>query len=229
MSIPHPTNHRFRDLTGQRFQRLVVIEYVGRNARRNSRWTCRCDCGELTTVVTSALTSGNTTSCGCARREAINRPRKHGACVDGMTPEYRTWANMIQRCTNPKNREYHNYGGRGITVCPEWVASFAAFLSAVGPKPFPRAELDRFPDMNGGYFPGNVRWTTRTQNQRNKRTNVMLEFRGETMPSSAWAERYGMHPTTLESRLRWGWSVERALTTPVNRWKPGRKPRTNRS
>lgn len=229
MSVPHPKNGKFRDLTGQRFSRLVALEYVGRGRSRESLWRCACDCGNETTVPTSALTSGNTTSCGCFGRERrLAVVTKHGGCPpEGSTPEYRTWAGIIQRCTNPKNPAYPNYGGRGITVDPRWVTSFAVFLAVVGPKPFPGAELDRI-DNARGYEPGNVKWTTRTQNQRNKRNNVVLEFRGERMASSAWAERYGMNQATLESRLRWGWTVERALLTPVNRWKPGRNPRTKR-
>lgn len=152
---------------GMRFGRLVVTEEGPPRAFATARLRtaiCRCDCGATTTVLLSHLRSGRTKSCGCG-----HAPEKHGASKRGpLRPLYAIWCAMIQRCTNPNNRHWKNYGGRGITVCAEWRASFPAFSTHVGARPAPRLTLDRI-DNDRGYEPGNVRWATRTQQNLNSR------------------------------------------------------------
>ncbi len=130
-------------------------------------------------------------------------------------PEYNTWEGIKQRCHNPNEKRYAEYGGRGITVCVRWRESFEAFLADVGSRPSPEHSLDRL-DNDRGYEPGNVRWATRSQQQRNRRTtNHRLTFRGETRCVTEWAEILGISERTLRARAVRGWSAERALTTPV--------------
>jgi hypothetical protein len=131
---------------------------------------------------------------------------------------------MIGRCTNPTDGSYEYYGGRGITVCAEWcrLGGFARFLAHIGPRPNDSLQVDRI-DNSRGYEPGNVRWATRVEQARNKRNSRMIEFRGETLPLAAWAERTGIGTTTIAVRLKLGWSVEDALTRPIDERRTGRR------
>src|SRR5262245_15903647 len=142
------------------------------------------------------------------------RSTTHGARRNRLnTPEYVLWRNIKNRCLKRDYHEYQNYGGRGIKMCIEWQNDFQLFLAHVGMKPRSDYELDRIHN-DGHYEPGNVRWTTRTQNQRNKRTNHVLEFQGRSMCLAEWAELLGINTHVLLFRLRRGWSVEKTLTTP---------------
>src|SRR5262245_50975043 len=147
---------------------------------------------------------------------------KHGGASHGRrTPEYKSWDLMKSRCYNPHDRSYARYGGRGITVCKRWRYSFANFLADMGPRPSPRHSLDRFPDQNGNYEPGNCRWATRKQQANNRHGNRLLTHEGLTLTTSQWSERLGMPRYLLYLRFRLGWSVAAALTTP-------KAPRTKR-
>jgi hypothetical protein len=149
----------------------------------------------------------------------------HHNATHGHTPsgrksrEYRSWDNMRQRCNNPKHHYFPKYGGRGVKVCDRWLHSFEAFLADMGPRP-PGTTLDRFPDKNGNYEPANCRWATPAQQQRNTRYNVIIEFQGRRMCLMDWSKELGVSFDTLHARFRYGWSVERAFTTPVQRHRP---------
>jgi hypothetical protein len=141
---------------------------------------------------------------------------KHGNAVNGArTAEYRAWESMRRRCESPVNRMFRHYGGRGIAVCQEWRASFERFLADVGPRPGEGYSLDRI-DTDGDYRPGNVRWADRLTQQRNRRNNVMLTLNGVTRCEAEWATLLGIGRWVLSRRLRRGWTVERALTTPLS-------------
>lgn len=137
---------------------------------------------------------------------------KHGL---SYTPEYRAWQQMRLRCLDPKHAAYSDYGGRGITVCDRWKDSPSAFLTDIGPKPSPKHELDRYPDNNGNYEPGNVRWALRNDNCRNRRSNRLIDCDGEQLPLVAWAERSGVRADTISERLARGWDSRRAIFTPA--------------
>ena len=126
------------------------------------------------------------------------------------TPEYRSWVGLRNRCMNPKNKQYPEYGGRGITVCERW-QKFEHFYADMGPKPSPQHSVDRI-DNDKGYDPANCRWATQTQQGNNKRSNVLLTFGGVTMTLTEWARHIGVKETTLRRRLDKGWPLERALT-----------------
>lgn len=128
------------------------------------------------------------------------------------TPEYRAWQLARLRCTSPTHPAYASYGGRGITFHAAWLDDPAAFIAHVGPRPSPKHEIDRI-DNDRGYEPGNVRWATRKENDRNRRSNRMLTCWGATRTLVEWCERLGLRPDTVSKRLDAGWTVERALTT----------------
>lgn len=163
------------DLTGTKFGRLTV---VGRD--EGIYWLCVCECGKTTSSRSDHLTGGRTRSCGCLRDEMAARiganNRLHGqakgrrAGVEA-TPEYTAWASMKTRCLNSKIRNWHRYGGRGISVCPEWINDFEAFRACVGPRPSAQHSLDRYPNNDGNYEPGNVRWATPKEQQNNRGNN----------------------------------------------------------
>lgn len=143
---------------------------------------------------------------------------KHGhALKHNASPEYVAWHAMIKRCHNPNDRCFHNYGGRGIKVCERWKASFLDFLADVGPRPSSRHSIDRFPDNDGDYEPGNVRWATGAQQACNKRTSRLITHEGKTMTVAAWADSVGISRRCLYSRLDAGWPTAEALTTPSDR------------
>lgn len=155
------------DMTGQVFGRLTVL---GRQASKNNtaRWLCRCECGAEKVVIGANLRNGNSQSCGCLRVDKARLNKKHGMAG---TLEYKRWENIKQRCLNPNNPAWKNYGGRGIAMCPEWASSFEQFLADTGMRPGPGFSLDRI-DNNGHYEPGNVRWTTHSQQMLNRRPIV---------------------------------------------------------
>jgi hypothetical protein len=124
--------------------------------------------------------------------------------------EHTSWRQMLDRCSNPKNKGYSNYGGKGIAVCSRW-ESFEAFLEDMGPRPSAAHSLDRI-DSEGDYEPGNCRWATKKEQARNRSTNHWIEHGGRKMVLSDWALFVGLNKNTLCERFRRGWSTEEALT-----------------
>lgn len=168
---------RREDLTGQRFGMLVVRSFADK-AKKVVRWLCQCDCGASAIVRAPSLRAGDTRSCGCVRRgNNWNRSGnlKHGHSyikttrgTRGVTALYRTWSSMIQRCTNPNAKNYKWYGARGISVCERWLNSFEAFAADMGERP-DGLSIDRI-DNDGNYEPGNVKWSTQSEQVRNSRS-----------------------------------------------------------
>lgn len=159
----------FIDLTGQKFGRLNVIER-SENFGRRTAWLCRCECGNEVRVRAEHLRGGRVNSCGCIRKEAVAMLKfKHGEARKGeCSAEFVAWCAAKARCFNVKSPRYPEWGGRGITMHPEWIDSFQAFLGHVGRRPSPKMTLDRI-DNNGNYEPGNVRWASKSQQRINQR------------------------------------------------------------
>jgi hypothetical protein len=206
--MPH---YNFSDLTGQDFDAWHVIRRGPNDQRSRAQWICQCVCGTIRTVDGTSLRRRLSKSCGCVRDIATgNRVRTHGMV---HSSEYKIWSMMRRRCSDPSVINYHNYGGRGITVCSAWNTSFEAFYHDMGPRPSPNHTLERV-DNNLGYTPDNTIWLLASLQNYNKRTNRLLTFQGETACLITWARKTGIHQTTLFQRLKRGWSVEKALTTP---------------
>lgn len=209
MATPERRMHsRFIDMTGQRYGRLTVLEYL----RGPARWLCQCECGGTSEVRRCHLVGGQTTSCGCYMQECRSISGRSHGCSHGSA-EYKSWLTMRKRCSDPKHTKYAYYGGRGVVVCAEWQHDFLAFFEHIGPKPTPKHQVDRI-DGSKGYEPGNVRWATAKQQCRNTSRNVWLEVGGERRCMSEWAEIRGVSVQTIWSRLKRGWTPERAVNTP---------------
>ena len=205
------------DMTGQVFERLTVVERV-RDAKGRLAWRTACSCGREIVLTAGALRCGRYRSCGCWNRERVTLANtRHGAASKraGVRPEWQAWADAKQRCDNPRNRNFHNYGGRGIRMSDEWAASFEVFFAEVGPRPGPEYSLDRL-DTNGHYESGNCRWATDPEQRRNRRDTRLMTLNGRTQCMEDWATELGMDARTLAYRVRARWSDEAALTTPID-------------
>lgn len=193
------------DLTGRRFGRLTVIEETEVRKGNSVVWLCECDCGTRKGISAHCLKSGRVLSCGCYNK---TKELTHGL---SHTRLHHAWLSMIDRCNNPNNKEYKNYGGRGIKVCDEWLNSFEAFRDWAyangfdADVPRDKCTIDRI-DVNGNYEPDNCRWTDMKVQCRNRRNNVVIECNGESHCLSEWAEMLGEPYAKLVSRHRRGWS-----------------------
>lgn len=169
------SKHNAKDITGQRFGRLTALHPVGKGRDRLIVWRLRCDCGKNIDHTIRHL-GGDTQSCGCLRREKARQFNyRHGGTRGGVSSLYACWLSIKNRCFNPKNAGFKNYGGRGISMAREWIGDFPAFRDYVsenlGPKP-KGYTIDRI-ENNEGYFPGNIQWATRTTQGNNTRRTIV--------------------------------------------------------
>lgn len=189
------------DLTHRVFDKLTVVRKLPTSQPDDIiKWECRCRCGSSKIVIgrTNQLTSGLLRSCGCLHREMVRKGHiKHGLCD---SPEYRAWVAIKDRCFNKKNKHYNSYGGRGITVCPEWSDSFETFYRDMGQKPTSKHSIDR-KDNNKGYYKNNCRWATQTEQANNKRNNLIYEFDGEIKTLPEWCREYNVDYMSVYNRI----------------------------
>jgi hypothetical protein len=181
--------------------------------------TCVCACGNTTAVRADHLLSGKIRSCGCLQKELLAaRNTTHGKACSGVrrSPEYRAWSAMNSRCHNQNDGRYKYYGGRGIKVHRSWrtPAGFLRFLEHIGPRPGPEYSLDRKCNK-GHYAPENVRWATKTEQARNRRSNHFVLYKNEVKTLTEWCLLLTKNYKAVWSRLRAGWSIARALETPT--------------
>ncbi|CAB4174487.1 hypothetical protein UFOVP1138_64 [uncultured Caudovirales phage] len=147
---------------GSAFGKLTVIEQEGVSANGALMWKCCCECGSVKLYRSGRLRSGYSTGCGCSKG---NNLKTHGL---GKPPEYMVWWGMKNRCNRKQDKQYKNYGGRGIKVCERWENSFSSFIEDMGKRPFEKAQINRI-NNNGNYEPSNCEWTTQSENQKNRR------------------------------------------------------------
>lgn len=203
---------RFIDIKDQRFGRLVAIKHLGKNKNNKALWLCQCDCGNIITTQGSSLLQGRTTSCGCISREkTIKRNTKHNM---RHTRIYNTWLNMKSRCYNPNNKSYKYYGGKGITICDEWLNSPQNFISWAYSNGYTdELTIDRI-DVNGNYEPSNCRWITFTDQMNNRSVCTYFTIDGETHSLTEWCRIYNVSPKLVRPRINKGWDLLTAMAIP---------------
>lgn len=210
---------RIEDLSDRVFGQLVV---VGPYQRQKGAvyWPCRCACGTEKLIAAADLVQGphSTVSCGCQRghtrgAQLTTHGESYGA---NKKPEFGVWLQMHGRCEQPSTPSYKNYGGRGISVCARWSGptGYQNFLEDMGRRPSPKHQIDRI-NNDGNYEKNNCAWVTRLVQMSHTRHNHPIEYKGETLHLAEWARRIGVNAATLRRRLKHGWPIERALTTPA--------------
>ena len=205
--------NRFKDLCGQKFGRLLVVEFAGRvkgPTQSRTTWHCVCECGNSKTVAGSNLSNGHISSCGCFRSEKISKMKTtHGKT---QTDEYKTFAGMKRRCENPKSPGFARYGANGVQVK---YSGFEEFIADVGERPSKSHSIDRI-DNKRGYEPGNCRWATMQEQQRNRTNNVPLTVDGITMFVTDWGVHTGLGEWVIWQRIAHGWCPNCTVEVPVN-------------
>lgn len=209
------------DYIGRKNNRLTVIGYERLKNSRRLSLKCLCDCGNETFVYPYQFDTGDIKSCGCLKIDFGKSKRKHGLSKSSIYSEYN---NMIRRCYNKESDNYERYGGRGITVCDEWkdsIKNFEKWVESTGGRP-EGTTLDRI-DNDGPYAPWNCRWATMKEQSRNKRSNIMITYKGRTQCLADWSKELGFSHETLRGRIfKHGWSIEKAFETPVGASNKGR-------
>ena len=214
-----------KDLTGQRFGKLIAIERVPHPSKR-AHWRCRCDCGQEAIKNSKYLLCGDTTSCGCDQRAMRARGHtKHGGIVKGVKRrEYVIWRSMKSRCYTKSSSNYRFYGANGITICERWRNDFAAFLSDMGPCP-DGFTIERL-DSSGPYAPENCCWADWATQHRNTSRTLHIRFQGRDVSLHELAEASGVNYFTLHKRIQQrGESPEHAVQHDPKRQRRGRGAR----
>lgn len=226
-TIHTPSGRTFQVLTGQTFHRLTVVSHFGKK-RGQQAWHCRCICGGQTICTSADLKRGHSKSCGCLQRERVKSTgeanRTHGLT---QHPEFNIWNCMIRRCCDTKHPRYADYGGRGITVCDRWRESPANFFADMGPRP--RGYTIERKNNDRGYCPDNCEWIPKPDQNKNTRETRLISFNGETLHLAEWTRRLRMSHSVIQNRLKRGWTIAEALTTPVSRSNKLRTLRKHRS
>ena len=194
---------KYKDLTNKHFNKLTAIKFAYiKNGK--TYWECECECGNKKIVRADSLQNGTIKSCGCAR----NNPRSHGFCG---TKIYKRWEDMKARCLNHNNKHYKDYGGRGITICQEWLSDFMNFYNwAINNGYSDSLSIDRI-DVNGNYEPSNCRWVTMKNQMRNTRLTHYIEYNGEKHCVSEWLEILGITNRSVANKLYAGYPLEKII------------------
>ena len=206
---------KYKNLIGQKFGRLTIIEirYELHAGHMREMYLCQCECGTVKLMRADGIKAGRSVSCGCYGREMrLKATNKHvlSNCSQLHHPLYDVWCGIIQRCCNPNNKEYKNYGGREITVCDKWRNNFQVFYDWAMAHGYRRGlQIDRI-DVNRGYSPENCRWTTPFVQSRNKRNNVYVKFMGEMVTLQDVSNHTGISRSTLYYRYKHGYPLLKA-------------------
>ena len=199
----------FKDLTGQKFGKWTVIKrienYKTPKGNTYTQWLCRCECGsDERGVLANALLSGRSTSCGCSQREIASKTCKTNftSHKDSKNRLYKIWANIKKRCLNEKASNYKNYGGRGISICNDWLEYESFKLWSLSNGYTDELTIDRI-DVNGDYEPNNCRWVTHTVQANNRRNNTFYEIDGIKHTLAEWAKLYNLKYKSLYKQIKY--------------------------
>lgn len=202
---------RTKDLTGEKFGKLTVIGFdsyknIGNSTSRSAHWKCQCECGNMVMLDTSSLKYNGRKTCGCSQKSTNGL---YGSRL------YKIWTGMKQRCFNPNDTQYQNYGGRGIIICDEWRNDFTSFFNWATNNGYKEGlTIDR-ENVNGNYEPTNCRWATQKEQMRNTRFNRNLTIDGETKIVAEWIDTSTIKPKTFRERVRSNVSEDRILQTDI--------------
>lgn len=202
---PIPTHKLFKNLKNITINELTVISYAGVRGDKKY-WYCMCSCGQATIASSCNLQSGQVTSCGHISEERFG-VIKHGRTE---SQEFVAWTAMKDRCSKKSGLDYERYVARGITVCERWLESFENFYEDMGDKPSKKHSLDRI-DNNLGYYKENCKWATMKEQSNNRRTNVIIEYNGESLTQKEWSEKLNIPEQTIYLRRKKGLSVDEIL------------------
>lgn len=215
---------KFKDETGIKHDLLTPIAYKSiktKSGKRRIYWDCICDCGGHITLEASALRrTDRFHSCGCYARLMVSKANSTHRLTG--TRVYRSWSSARQRCNNPSDTNYKNYGGRGITMCERW-NKFENFLADMGYPPSENHTIERI-DVNGNYEPENCRWDTPVEQARNRRSSKYYEFSGKKMILKEWSEYLNVKEMTLKYRLKNGWPIEKVFSQNNHKFKTRKVP-----
>lgn len=205
---------KFQDLTGKKFGKLTVIsraeDYIKPTGKKIIQWDCLCECGNETIVRGEYLKSGHTKSCGCDK--SISHSITHGQT---NTRLYKIWISMKERCYNPARNNYYLYGGRGITICDEWLNFENFYHWSIDNKYSNELTIDRI-DNDLDYSPSNCRWVTNREQANNKRNNRIIEYNKERHTLEEWSRITGIASNTIRMRIdKYGWDIGKALFCPI--------------
>ena len=202
-------SNKVKDITGLKAGLLTAVSFVGIAENGRAVWLCRCECGNeverLSSIMCNASAKSKKSHCGCEPAG-----KTHGLSKEKHL--YWVWASIIQRCENEINKDFTNYGGRGITICKEWRNDFGTFHAWAKSTGYKRGLTIERVDVNKNYNPENCDWIENEKQSLNRRHSAMLTYKGETKHLSDWAREYGINYKTLRGRIfDYGWSVDRSL------------------
>lgn len=206
-------------VVGQKYGKLTVEALVVHGNANQRKWLCKCDCGGMKVTSEDNLQRRHCRSCGCLYKNNGGSKKKN-IYLGSDSRLYSVWAGMKSRCFNPNSPNFYLYGGRGITVCDEWMhyGNFKKWAIETGydRKHDDRISIDRI-DVNGNYEPSNCRWATVKEQMNNRRTNTVIEYKGLKKSLSQWAEYLGINYSTFMSRYERGWQMDRIVSQPVRK------------
>lgn len=210
------------DLEGKRYGKLMVVKRMANRDKAVTVWECKCDCGNTTIVTSANLRSGRTKSCGCLRGIVS----KQKATTHGMSKSklYYIWSDIKQRCYQKNNPAFKFYGGRGIKMCNEWFKSYERFMKWAEINGYHEGLTIERIDVNGDYCPDNCKWIQLSEQAQNRRSNILIDYNGESHCLSEWCNIYKVNYYLVYNRIHKNkWSFERAISEPAHVEKRNKK------
>lgn len=200
------------DIIGKKFGRLTVVSYSHSKGYRHY-YLCKCDCGNEKIILKGNLLQGYTQSCGCLQKE---RASDAHSLPDGYHHLQHIYRGMVKRCYDVNDPNYKRYGARGIKICEQWLNDNNSFREwAVSHGYREDLQIERI-DNDGNYCPENCKWITKYEQSLNRRSSVRITYNGKAQTLKEWSRELGINNTTLHNRINYyGWSIEKAFTTPV--------------